>query len=83
MKYLARLMLVIITCGVLIMSSCSGGSKPGIFSEQADIGKISLAGNGHFNAKNNEYVISGSGENIWGTEDAFHFMYTRTSGDLV
>jgi len=83
MKYLAGLMLVIITCGVFIMSSCSGGSKLGIFSEQADIGKISLAGNGHFNAKNNEYVVSGSGENIWGTEDAFHFMYTRTSGDLV
>jgi regulation of enolase protein 1 (concanavalin A-like superfamily) len=41
---------------------------------QADIGDVGLAGNAE--VVHQETLVSGSGGDIWGTADAFHFLYS-------
>jgi TolB protein len=54
----------------------------GIFSEQADIGNVARPGSVHFEPATGEYLIAGGGENMWLTNDAFHFVWVKMSGDL-
>ncbi len=55
----------------------------GIFSGQADIGNVARAGSVHFDPSNGDYLITGGGENMWFTNDAFHFVWVKMSGDLT
>jgi TolB protein len=54
----------------------------GIFSEQADIGNVAKPGSANFDPAPGEYLITGGGANMWLTNDAFHFVWVKMSGDL-
>ncbi len=54
----------------------------GIFSAQADIGSAVSPGSVNFDPANGEYLIAGGGGNMWFTNDAFHFVWKKMSGDL-
>lgn len=80
MKWLIQ---VVLTFGALnMMSSKSSGADLGLFQRSADIGPVSLAGAVEFDAETQQYRITGSGANMWGAEDAFHFVWRQVSGDL-
>jgi Tol biopolymer transport system component len=53
------------------------------FEGKSNIGKIKLPGSFEYDAKKNIYKITGSGENIWGKEDAFYFVWNKVEGDLA
>ena len=36
-----------------------------------------------FRSKTGDYIITGGGANIWGTNDAFHFAWKQMSGDFI
>lgn len=55
----------------------------GLFEGQGDVGKTSRAGAVAFDAANGAYRVAGGGENMWFTNDAFHFVWTRRSGDFA
>ena len=44
-----------------------------------DIGSVPLPGNSTYDA--GTFTITGSGADIWGTSDAFHYVYTNLNGD--
>jgi hypothetical protein len=44
-----------------------------------DIGAVSASGNGDFS--NGTFRVTGSGEDIWGTKDEFHFTYRALTGN--
>ena len=46
------------------------------------IGPITITGKAVFDAKNGRYTIRGSGDDIWGTQDSFHFVYEPVEGDF-
>lgn len=54
----------------------------GIFTQDADIGTVLHPGSAHFDAAKNTYTLTGSGDNMWFGTDAFHFLFTRVSGDV-
>ena len=54
----------------------------GRFEEQTDVNHPAQGGSATFDARNGAYVVAGGGENMWGTNDAFHFVWTRVSGDF-
>lgn len=60
----------------LVVSSQAAGMGPGT---NADIGGPSPAGSGTLNA--GTYTVSGSGADIWGNSDQFHFTYWQFTGD--
>src|SRR5664280_1074751 len=60
-----------------------GASEPGIFTGQADIGSVLKPGSAAFDPARGEYLIAGGGENMWFTNDAFHFVWKKMSGDFT
>jgi TolB protein len=55
----------------------------GIFEDHVDVGSVLHAGAVDYDAAKGAYTISGSGENMWSTADAFHFVWKKMSGDVT
>jgi hypothetical protein len=55
----------------------------GIFDGHGDVGQVHYAGSVSYDRQHEEYVISGSGRNMWGERDDFHFVWKRVSGNFV
>jgi len=53
------------------------------FSESGDIGNPLLKGNTVYNEKDQTYLLSGGGNNIWLKEDQFQFLYKKIKGDFI
>jgi TolB protein len=67
---------------MMLVSSAAVAADLGPFEGEQDIGKVSHPGAATFDAAANALVISGGGENMWFTNDAFHFVWRRVSGDF-
>jgi hypothetical protein len=57
-------------------------AQPGIFEGHGDVGTVLHPGSVEYEAAQKTYRITASGENIWGTADAFHFVWKKVSGDV-
>lgn len=57
----------------------SGGV--GQFEKSADIGQPAIEGKAEFS--NGEYRITGSGANIWGKRDQFHYVWREMTGNFA
>ena len=55
----------------------------GQFEAHGDIGAPALPGNATYNAASQEYVLTASGTNMWGTRDEFHSAWRRLQGDFI
>src|SRR5262249_59772690 len=54
----------------------------GIFENHGDVGTVLHRGSVTFDPEAKSYTIAGSGENMWSTKDAFHYVWKKASGDL-
>jgi TolB protein len=71
---------------LLAMSSPPAFSQKkslGIFDGHGDIGTGVKPGAAVYNAQTQEYAMSGSGYNIWGDHDEFHFLWKKMKGDFI
>ena len=57
-------------------------SQVGIFENHGDVGTVLHEGSVDYAAAQKTYTISGSGENMWSTTDAFQFVWKKVSGDV-
>ena len=55
----------------------------GNFENHGDVGKVDRPGSAAYDDVSNQYRVTGSGANVWGREDAFHFLYRATTGDVT
>jgi TolB protein len=58
-------------------------AQPGIFEGHGDVGTVLHPGSVEYEAAQKTYRITASGENLWGTADAFHFVWKKVSGDVM
>ena len=65
-----------------IMLSPAMIAQPGIFEGHGDVGTVLHPGSVEYDAAQKTYRITASGENIWGTADALHFVWKKVSGDV-
>ncbi|MEO7275320.1 MAG: hypothetical protein ABI211_25315 [Vicinamibacterales bacterium] len=75
-------------CVVMLSSLPVGSQVPvpatrGIFVASQDIGQPSTIGAGSTVYDAGHYVVSGGGENIWGTADHFQYVWKKVSGDVT
>src|SRR2546428_831439 len=63
--------------------SVTCGGDLGVFENDGDIGSVAKAGWVAFDAPHHSCVVAGAGANMWFTNDAFHFVWTRVSGDFA
>ncbi len=69
---------------VLAIAAMTSGAAPvGEFIDHGDIGAPKLAGSTAYNAASQEYLLTASGVNMWGTRDEFQFAWRRLSGDFI
>ena len=60
----------------------SDAAQIGIFEGHTDIGKTRHAGSVEYPKDSTRYTVAGGGENMWFTNDAFHFVWKQVSGDV-
>lgn len=55
----------------------------GSFENHADVGSVRHAGACVYDDALQSYKVSSAGANIWGRQDAFHFVWRRMHGDFI
>ncbi|MGH9721395.1 MAG: TolB family protein, partial [Bryobacteraceae bacterium] len=61
----------------------ASAQKIGVFDSSTGVGITPQAGSAAFDSASGEYRITGGGANMWLRVDAFHFLWTKMSGDLA
>ena len=75
--------LLLITIMTASYQSGSGQSGTvGRFEGRTDIGAPERKGSAEYDAAESRYLVTGGGENMWGSGDAFHFVWSLVAGDL-
>lgn len=69
----------LITDGDILVTLLQGAV--GDFDFHADIGAVDAPGNAEFNG--DFYIVEGSGADIWGTADEFHYVFEEISGPFI
>jgi hypothetical protein len=64
---------IFLTIIVLLLLQCS--PVPFRFEGETDIGGVAIPGSMKWSSTRGSFVISGSGENMWGDRDAFFFAW--------
>ena len=81
----------LITGALLLATLFSSGphaiaQKPAVrlggFEGESDIGSPKRPGSAQFDQTAQSYLVSGGGENMWSTNDSFHFVWRKVTGDV-
>ena len=75
--------LYLITLLLFATSWATAQNKIGLFDAHGDIGAVKNHGFASYNTKDQTYTIGGSGTNMWGDHDEFHFLWTTLQGDFI
>jgi regulation of enolase protein 1 (concanavalin A-like superfamily) len=78
-----RLLAIAVLLVNATLAKADATNNLGIFSDQGDIGSTARPGSVNFDPARGEYLITGGGENIWFTNDAFHFVWKKMTGDFT
>jgi TolB protein len=60
----------------------ASAAPAGVFEDHADVGSVLHPGTLEYDSAKKTYTVSGSGENIWSTTDAFHFVWKKVASDV-
>jgi TolB protein len=55
----------------------------GLFESRGDVGSVGKPGAVEYDAGRGIYTVTGGGANMWSTNDAFHYVWKRVSGDVT
>ncbi len=55
----------------------------GVFDAQTDVGRTGGPGSASYDPKSQQYRLAGSGQNMWGDRDDFHFVWKRLTGNFI
>jgi TolB protein len=72
---------IVLTC-LLAASAVAQTEKLGIFNGSDDVGAPPLKGGAEFDAATAQYKVTGSGSDIWGKADQFHYVWREMSGNF-
>lgn len=78
-----RIVLGIATLAIGAGMALSQSNDLGIFTNKGSVGETPPGVDAHYNAAKGEYRITGGGANVWGTSDAFYFVWKKASGDMT
>ncbi|HEX3623925.1 MAG TPA: DPP IV N-terminal domain-containing protein [Verrucomicrobiae bacterium] len=55
----------------------------GQFDGACDVGSPKISGSSSYDAATGNYTLTGSGKNMWSTNDQFQFLWKKISGDFI
>jgi len=59
------------------------GQPLGVFDGHGDLGAVEKPGSAAYDAQKQEYLVEGSGLNMWFASDEGHFLWKRLKGDFI
>jgi Tol biopolymer transport system component len=68
---------------LLAAPATTAQTPAGQFEGQTDVGGARRVAPAGFDAENQSYGVNGSGTNMWGARDEFHFVWRRMRGDFI
>jgi TolB protein len=68
-------------CAVALGGQTAGAI--GVLESQTDVGQVRRAGSATYDAPSQQYLVAGSGQNMWGDRDDFHFVWKRMTGNFI
>ncbi len=73
----------IVCASILTAAALPAAGQVGIFDAASDVGITPKAGKTEFSAGAGEYSVTGGGANVWGTADAFQYLWKKMPGDVA
>jgi TolB protein len=67
---------------LLLATSLHAADPVGDFDDHGEVGKPAHAGAVTYDGDKRIYLVTGGGKNMWGREDAFHYVWKKMSGDV-
>ncbi len=83
MKTKHWLQLILICMSTTLINAQSTGPAIGFFQSFNNIGSPAFDGSVQYNEPDQEYLLAGSGENIWFDKDSFSFLWKKMKGDFI
>ncbi len=77
----SNLLLRLLAAGCLVTLCGAGNFGP--FESNSDIGVTPLKGAGELDGLAHSYRVTGGGADMWGKADAFHFVWSKMSGNVA
>ncbi|KPK43232.1 MAG: biopolymer transporter TolR [Phycisphaerae bacterium SG8_4] len=74
------LLLMILVC---VDQTFAKDSNLGGFDAHNDVGRVQRPGSVRYDTESEQYLIEGSGTNMWFGQDEFHFLWKRLKGDFI
>lgn len=72
---------IVMAHGVVVALPQTNGL--GFFTNEGSVGQTPPGVKAQYDASKGEYRITGGGANMWGTSDAFYFVWKKISGDVA
>ena len=73
---------LLLTC-LFAASAFAQAGKLGAFTNSDDVGAPPIKGSAEFDPSSGQYRITGSGTDIWGKADQFHYVWREMSGNFA
>lgn len=68
------------SAALAVTTNPSASGLPEPFGDR-DVGTVNVSGSASYAAADESFTVSASGVDIWGTDDAFHYVYRPWTGD--
>jgi Tol biopolymer transport system component len=84
MQFKNALLAVSVSVFVLSQSVATAQhSQSGDLSISSDVGAVKLKGSSAYDAKNDRYLLTGGGTNMWNTQDELHMITRKMKGNFI
>jgi TolB protein len=70
-------------CAAVARQTPAQTADLGVFTNASGVGETTPGSKAKYDAAKGEYNITGGGANVWGTTDAFYFVWKKVSGDVT
>ncbi len=75
-----RLLTLVLSSAVV--GDVLGAQSPvGVFATHTEVGRA--RGSASYDPQQQRYLVAGSGQNMWGSRDDFHFVWKRINGNFI
>lgn len=68
---------------VLFLQMATKAQDMGLFNGSTDIGPVKHKGTSAYVKTTGDYILTGSGTNIWGSSDEFHYLWRKLKGNFI